>query len=119
MVACSGGITAATRRRGYTGNRLARDRMPSVDSPAEEESLAPATTNAAHRETPRPQRSESRQRTALVAVRLLPQERDVIAQSARSRGVTLSEFIRASAMGSAGMSASEVDFDSPGCGLPG
>jgi len=47
-------------------------------------------------------RSESRQRTALVAVRLLPQERDVLAKTARSRGITLSEFIRASAMRSAG-----------------
>jgi hypothetical protein len=94
--------------------------MPSVDNPAEEESLAPVRTNAAHRETPRPQRSESRQRTSLVAVRLLPQERDVLTESARSRGVTLSEFIRASAMGRAGIiSAPEVDSNSPGCGLPG
>lgn len=93
--------------------------MPSVDSLAEEESLAGVRTDAVHRETPRPQRSESRQRTALVAVRLLPQERDVLTESAKSRGVTLSEFIRASAMGSAGISASEVDSDSPGCGLPG
>jgi len=93
--------------------------MPSVDSLAEEESLAGVRTNAVHREMPRPQRSESRQRTALVAVRLLPQERDVLTESAKSRGVTLSEFIRASAMGSAGISASEVDSDSPGCGLPG
>jgi len=37
-----------------------------------------------------------------VAVRLLPQERDVLAKTARSRGITLSEFIRASAMRSAG-----------------
>jgi uncharacterized protein (DUF1778 family) len=43
-------------------------------------------------------RSESRQRTALVAVRLLPQERDSLTQAARSRGITLSEFIRSSAM---------------------
>jgi len=93
--------------------------MPSVDSLAEEESLAGVRTNAVRRETPRPQRSESRQRTALVAVRLLPQERDVLTESAKSRGVTLSEFIRASAMTSAGISASEVDSDSPGCGLPG
>lgn len=86
--------------------------MPSVDSPAEDENLAPVRTNAARRETPRP-------RTALVAVRLLPQERDVLTETARSRGVTLSGFIRASAMVSAGISASEVDSDSPGCGLPG
>lgn len=43
-------------------------------------------------------RSESRQRTALVAVRLLPRERDMLADQARSRGVSLSEFIRSSAM---------------------
>ena len=43
-------------------------------------------------------RSESRQRTALVALRLLPHERDRLAQAARSRGITLSEFIRSSAM---------------------
>jgi hypothetical protein len=43
-------------------------------------------------------RSESRQRTALVAFRLLPHERDRLAQAARSRGITLSEFIRSSAM---------------------
>lgn len=43
-------------------------------------------------------RSESRQRTALVALRLLPHERDRLAQAARSRGITLSEFIRTSAM---------------------
>jgi hypothetical protein len=48
----------------------------------------------------------------------LPQERDVLTESAKSRGVTLSEFIRASAMGSAGISVSEVDANSPGCGLP-
>jgi hypothetical protein len=43
-------------------------------------------------------RSESRQRTALVALRLLPHEREELAQAARSCGVTLSEFIRSSAM---------------------
>jgi uncharacterized protein (DUF1778 family) len=56
---------------------------------------------------PRP-RSESRQRTALVAVRLLPEERDMLAQSARSRGVTLSEFIRASAVRTACAPAGKV-----------
>jgi hypothetical protein len=34
----------------------------------------------------------------LVAIRLLPQERDVLAETARSRGMTLSELIRTSAM---------------------
>jgi uncharacterized protein (DUF1778 family) len=53
--------------------------------------------NAARRGTAR-SRSESRQRTALVALRLLPHERDRLAQAARSRGISLSEFIRSSAM---------------------
>jgi len=43
-------------------------------------------------------RSESRRRTALVALRLLPNERDKLAEAARSRGITLSEFIRSSAL---------------------
>ena len=43
-------------------------------------------------------RSESRQRTALVALRLLPNERDKLAEAAHSRGMTLSEFIRSSAL---------------------
>jgi len=43
-------------------------------------------------------RSESRQRTALVALRLLPHERDSLARAAHSRGITLSELIRSSAM---------------------
>jgi hypothetical protein len=54
------------------------------------------------RQDPPRRRSESRQRTALVAVRFLPHERDALAETARSRGVTLSEFIRASAMRTAG-----------------
>jgi uncharacterized protein (DUF1778 family) len=58
-------------------------------------------------------RSESRQRTALVAVRLLPQERDVLAKTARSRGVTLSEFIRASAIRSASAPAAEAEVRLP------
>jgi len=58
-------------------------------------------------------RSESRQRTALVAVRLLPAERDVLAKTARSRGITLSEFIRASAMRSARAPAAEAEAQLP------
>jgi mobilization protein NikA len=58
-------------------------------------------------------RSESRQRTALVAVRLLPQERDLLAKMARSRGITLSEFIRASAMRSASAPAAEAEARLP------
>jgi hypothetical protein len=48
-----------------------------------------------------------------VAVRLLPQERDVLAKTARSRGITLSEFIRASAMQSASAPATEVEARLP------
>jgi uncharacterized protein (DUF1778 family) len=56
---------------------------------------------AAARPGPARSRSESRQRTALVALRLLPHERDSLAEAAHSRGITLSEFIRSSAMKSA------------------
>ena len=59
------------------------------------------TETRARREAPPRQRSGSRQRTALVAVRLLPHQRDMLAQTARSRGVSLSEFIRSSAMSNA------------------
>lgn len=52
----------------------------------------------ADRQTTPRRRSESRQRTALVAVRLLPHEHDMLSRTARSRGVSLSEFIRSSAM---------------------
>jgi hypothetical protein len=62
-------------------------------------------------------RSESRQRTALVAVRLLPQERDMLAETARSRGITLSELIRASAMSAAGAPAAEAGTRLPSPGL--
>lgn len=43
-------------------------------------------------------RSESRQRTSVVALRLLPDERDKLAEAANSRGITLSELIRSSAL---------------------
>lgn len=43
-------------------------------------------------------RSEVRQRTELVAVRLLPGERDQLAEAARERNVSLSELIRSSAL---------------------
>jgi uncharacterized protein (DUF1778 family) len=58
--------------------------------------------SAAARSTPAKSGSESRQRTALVALRLLPVERDSLAEAARSRGMTLSEFIRSSAMKAVG-----------------
>lgn len=47
---------------------------------------------------PARKRSESRQRTELVALRLLPHERDELAEAARARGMTMSELIRSSAM---------------------
>jgi hypothetical protein len=53
------------------------------------------STGHSHRRKPR---SETRQRTAVVALRLLPAERDVLAAAARARNISLSEYIRASAM---------------------
>lgn len=55
-------------------------------------------SGAMARPSPARTRSESRQRTALVALRLLPNERDKLAEAAHSRGMTLSEFIRSSAL---------------------
>jgi uncharacterized protein (DUF1778 family) len=48
-------------------------------------------------------RSESRKRTALVAVRLLPAEREALSAVAQSSGMSLSEFIRSSAMRTAAL----------------
>lgn len=45
-----------------------------------------------------PRRSETRQRTAMVAVRLLPHERETLVAAAQARQVSLSELIRASAL---------------------
>jgi uncharacterized protein (DUF1778 family) len=45
-----------------------------------------------------PRRSESRQRKKLVALRLLPAEHAALGAAAKERGVTLSEFIRSSAL---------------------
>jgi hypothetical protein len=47
---------------------------------------------------PARKRSESRQRTAVIALRLLPQERDALVDAARCRGITLSELVRSGAM---------------------
>jgi len=58
--------------------------------------------SAAARPVPARSGSESRQRTALVALRFLPHERDSLAEAAHSRGITLSEFIRSSAMKAVG-----------------
>jgi hypothetical protein len=49
--------------------------------------------NAAERK-----RSETRQRTELVALRLLPGERDRLSAAARNRNVSLSELLRNSAL---------------------
>ncbi|WP_412176936.1 plasmid mobilization protein [Mycobacterium heckeshornense] len=43
-------------------------------------------------------RSERRQRTALIALRVLPRERDQLYEAARARGVSVSELIRASVL---------------------
>lgn len=43
-------------------------------------------------------RSERRQRTELVALRLLPEERALLADVAKERGISLSELIRTSAI---------------------
>ena len=43
-------------------------------------------------------RSEMRQRTELVALRLLPKEHEALAAAARDRNVSLSELIRSSAL---------------------
>jgi hypothetical protein len=82
--------------------------MRPMDNSAEPEGYA-AMSNARACSQPLPrQRSESRQRTALVAIRLLPHERDVLARTAQLRGVSLSEFIRSSAM----LTASVTDVSS-------
>ena len=46
-------------------------------------------------------RSEARQRTELVALRLLPDEREMLQAAARARNISLSELIRASALDAA------------------
>jgi hypothetical protein len=65
---------------------------------AKAQSHAVSSTERIRRQASPRRRSESRQRTALVAIRLLPDERDMLTEKARSCGVTLSEFIRSSAM---------------------
>ena len=45
--------------------------------------------------------SERRQRTAVVAVRLLPAEREALQAVANRRGVSVSELVRASALAEA------------------
>jgi hypothetical protein len=84
------------------------DRMRSMSSSPEPERRTARRDAKTRGQAPSRPRSESRQRTALVAVRLLPQERDVLANTARSRGITLSELIRASAMRAASAPAAEA-----------
>lgn len=76
------------------------------------------------RPSPARTRSESRQRTALVALRLLPNERDKLAEAAYSRGITLSELIRSSALQAVETSSrpipTEPELAAPrtGCTMP-
>lgn len=56
------------------------------------------TTTASRADGAARKRSEVRQRTELVALRLLPGERDQLTQAARNRNVSLSELIRRSAL---------------------
>jgi hypothetical protein len=95
-----------------------RDRMRSMSSSPEPERHAARRDAKIRGQAPSRPRSESRQRTALVAIRFLPQERDVLAKMAQSRGITLSEFIRASAMRSASVPAAEAEarYRSAPCG---
>jgi hypothetical protein len=80
-----------------------------MSSPPASERHAAGRDGKARVQAPARPRSESRRRTALVAVRLLPHERDVLAETARSRGITLSELIRASAMRAASAPAAETE----------
>jgi uncharacterized protein (DUF1778 family) len=89
------------------------DRMRSMSSSQEPERHTARRDAKTAGQVPSRPRSESRQRTVLVAVRLLPQERDILAKTARSRGVTLSEFIRASAIRSASAPAAEAEARLP------
>jgi uncharacterized protein (DUF1778 family) len=47
---------------------------------------------------PASKHSEQRQRTSLIALRMLPAERAALEAAARNHHVSLSEFIRASAL---------------------
>jgi len=48
--------------------------------------------------TPNGRRSEQRQRTALVAFRLLPEEHQQLVNAARERGMSMSDFLRTSVL---------------------
>ena len=92
--------------------------MRSMSSPPAPERRAAGRDAKTRVQAPSRSRSESRQRTALVAVRLLPAERDVLAETARSRGITLSELIRASAMRAASAPAAEAEARLPHVSTP-
>jgi uncharacterized protein (DUF1778 family) len=51
----------------------------------------------------RRKRSENRQRTELVGLRLLPAERVTLDAAAKAAGLSLSEFIRVAALAAAAM----------------
>ena len=55
----------------------------------------------------RRRRSEARQRTELVALRLLPGERERLAEAARNRRISLSELLRSSALDAISAASSE------------
>jgi hypothetical protein len=67
----------------------------------EDEELAIEATTA-KKGAPSRKRSEARQRTELVALRLLPGERATLQAAAEHRNVSLSELIRSSALKAAG-----------------
>ncbi|KRD07780.1 hypothetical protein ASE48_10105 [Mycobacterium sp. Root265] len=54
--------------------------------------------NAQTQQDDRPKRSEQRQRTALVALRMLPAERDALHAAAQARGISISELVRTSVL---------------------
>ncbi|WP_372515000.1 plasmid mobilization protein [Mycolicibacterium holsaticum] len=49
-------------------------------------------------------RSENRQRTALVVLRMLPSERQALDRAANERGISVSELVRASVLAEIGAS---------------
>jgi len=67
---------------------------------------------------PTRKRSEARQRTKLVALRLLPGERDQLAAAARRRKISLSELLRSSAL-DAIASGRTRERRTASCGEPG
>jgi uncharacterized protein (DUF1778 family) len=62
------------------------------------EEVSAVDTSTSEAESSPRKRSEVRQRTELVAVRLLPGEREVLKAAANDRNVSMSELIRVSAL---------------------